>query len=68
MDTSHGSSISGVDWGDLKKGTPKYGPSLMEVDWGGKIEPNHTSELMLSEVDWGAHETHKIGCMLSEVD
>ena len=39
MDTSHGSNLSGVDWGDLKKRTPKYGPSLMEVDWGGKLRP-----------------------------
>ena len=68
MDTSHGSSLSGVDWGNLKKRTPKYGPSLMELDWGGEIKASHTSECMLSEVDWGAHETHTSGCMLSEVD
>ena len=27
-----------VDWGGLKKETPKSRPSLMLVDWGGKIE------------------------------
>ena len=68
MDTSHGLSLSEVDWGDLKKGTPKYGVSLMEGNWGGKIEGNHRSECMLSEFDWGAHEAYMSGCMLSEFD
>ena len=64
----HGSSLSEVDWGDLRKGTPKHGPSIMKVDWGGKIEANHTNGCMLCEVDWGAHETHTSGFMVSEVD
>ena len=49
----HGPSLSGVDWGGIKRETPKYRPSLMEVDWGGKFEANHKP----SEVDWRAHDS-----------
>ena len=68
MDTSHGFSLSGVDLGGLKKGTPKQGHSLMEVFLGGQVKANHTSEYKLSEIDCGAHEAHTSGCMLSELD
>ena len=56
-----------VDWGGLKKETPKHGPSLTEVDWGGKYEANHRSGCMLSEVDWGAHES-SLFLYLEEID